>query len=70
MMNLNKQQQQPIQKLNIPKTPQHVFFKKNDDTNKANAMDAVETAEAQGPVKKVKHIDELYSKTFLDDYFT
>ena len=68
MMNLNKQQ--PIQKLNIPKTPQHVFFKKDDDTKKANATDAVEATEAQRPVKKVKHIDELYSKTFLDDYFT
>ena len=69
MMNLNKQQQ-PIQKLNIPKTPQHVFFKKDGDAKKANATDAVEATEAQRLVKKVKHIDELYSKTFLDDYFT
>jgi hypothetical protein len=57
--------------LNIPKTPQQVFLKKDEDVNKANAVDAVNATEAQHhSIKKVKHIDKLYSKTFLDDYFT
>ena len=59
-MNLSKQP--PIPKLNISKTPQQVFLKKGDGI--------VDTNKAPHSIEKVKNIDELYSKTFLDEYFT
>ena len=65
MQNFNKQQPKP--KINIPKTPQQIFLKKVD-TFKPQPHPQI-TLEVLKPVKTVKHIDELYSKTFLDDYF-
>jgi hypothetical protein len=71
MQNFNKQQPKP--KINIPKTPQQLFLKKVD-TFKPQPHPHPHphpqiTLEVLKPVKTVKHIDELYSKTFLDDYF-
>lgn len=54
MQNFNKQQAAP--KFHIPKTPTNLFLKKDNDIKQ--------------PIKIVKHIDELYSKTFLNDYFS
>jgi hypothetical protein len=60
------QQPQPHPQLTIPKTPEHLFLK-NKDTNHAAipAAAAIDTS-----LKKVKYIDELYTKQFLDEYFT
>lgn len=66
MQNFNKQQPRP--KINIPKTPQQIFLKKVD-TFKQPQLQPQITQEVLKPVKTVKHMDELYSKTFLDDYF-
>ena len=63
MQNFNKQQPKP--KINIPKTPQQLFLKKVDTFKPQPQI----TLEVLKPVKIVKHMDELYSKTFLDDYF-
>jgi hypothetical protein len=60
------QQQQP--QLNIPKTPEQLFLK-NKDTNRA-AIPAAAAAAIDTSLKKVKYIDELYTKQFLDEYFT
>jgi hypothetical protein len=54
MQNVNKQQAMP--KIRIPKTPQNLFIKKGEEVK-------------QSP-RVVKHIDELYSKAFLNDYFS
>jgi hypothetical protein len=62
MKNFNKQQPKP--KINIPKTPQNIFIKNREETNAPKV-----THDIQKPVTPSKHIDELYSKTFLDDYF-
>jgi len=45
-------------KIHIPKTPQNLFIKKGDEFKQ----------EVKQPPRIVKHIDELYSKTFLNDY--
>ena len=69
MQNFNKQQPKP--KINIPKTPQQLFLKKVD-TFKPHPYPHPHpqiTLAVLKPVKTVKHIDELYSKTFLDEYF-
>jgi hypothetical protein len=62
MQNFNKQQPRP--KINIPKTPQNIFIKNGHVTNTPKI-----TNDIQKPITISKHIDELYSKTFLDDYF-
>jgi len=66
MQNFNKQQAKP--KINIPKTPQQLFLKKGDDVKQQQQKPQIQL-EALKPVKTVKYIDELYSATFLDDYF-
>jgi hypothetical protein len=63
MHNFNKQQKP---KINIPKIPQQLFLKKGDEVKQQQPQIQLE---ALKPVKTVKHIDELYSATFLDDYF-
>ena len=60
-MNTNKTH--PIVKMNIPKTPQQVFLKKHNE---------IKNTEDNNPTKSievVKHIDQLYKKTFVDEYF-
>jgi hypothetical protein len=47
-------------KIHIPKTPQNLFLKKGDEVKQ----------EVKQPIRIVKHIDQLYSKTFLTDYFS
>lgn len=64
MQNFNKQQPKP--KINIPKTPQQIFLKKVDNVKQPQPQI---TQEVLKPVKTVKHMDELYSKIFLDEYF-
>ena len=64
MQNFNKQQPKP--KINIPKTPQQLFIKKADDVKQQQQQIHLEPLK---PIKTVKHLDELYSATFLDDYF-
>lgn len=66
MQNFNKQQPRP--KINIPKTPQQIFLKKVDNVKQQQQQPQIHL-EVLKPVKTVKHIDELYSKTFLDNYF-
>ena len=66
MQNFNKQQPRP--KINIHKTPQQIFLKKVDTFKQPQPQPQI-TQEVLKPVKTVKHMDELYSKTFLDDYF-
>lgn len=68
MQNFNKQQAKP--KINIPKTPQQLFLKKGDDVKQQQQKQQPQIQlEALKTVKTVKYIDELYSATFLDDYF-
>jgi hypothetical protein len=73
MQNFNKQQPRP--KINIPKTPQQLFLKKVDTFKQPLQQQTQQQQQPQihlevlKPVKTVKHIDELYSATFLDDYF-
>ena len=64
MQNFNKQHPRP--KINIPKTPQQLFLKKGDEVKQEQSQVIKEVIQ---PVKKVKHMDDLYSKTFLDHYF-
>jgi len=59
---------QPQPQLNIPKTPEHLFLK-NKDTNH-QAIPAAAAVTIDTSLKKVKYIDELYTKQFLDEYFT
>uniref|UniRef100_A0A6C0EZ22 Uncharacterized protein n=1 Tax=viral metagenome TaxID=1070528 RepID=A0A6C0EZ22_9ZZZZ len=56
-------QQHKQQQFNIPKTPEQLFIK-NKDINHP-AIPATNTS-----LKTVKYIDELYTKQFLDEYFT
>ena len=77
MPNFNKQQPRP--KINIPKTPQQLFLKKADKVKQPQPQPQQQQQqqqpqqqnqlEALKPLKTFKHIDELYSVTFLDDYF-
>lgn len=71
MQNFNKQQPKP--KINIPKTPQQLFIKKVDNVKQPlqqqTQQQPQQQLEALKPLKTFKHIDELYSVTFLDDYF-
>ena len=62
MQNFNKNQPKP--QINIPKTPQNIFIKNGHVTNTPEITQPV-----QQPITTAKHIDELYSKTFLDEYF-
>lgn len=62
MQNVNKQQVMP--KMHIPKKPQNLFIKSGDEV-----MQKQVKKEVKQPPRVVKHIDELYSKAFLDDYF-
>jgi hypothetical protein len=57
MQNFNKKPAMP--KMHIPKTPQNLFIKKGDEVKQ----------EVKQPIRIVAHIDELYSKAFLNDYF-
>ena len=70
MHNFNKQQPKP--KINIPKTPQQLFIKKADDVKQHQHQHQQQPQihlEQLKPIKTVKHLDELYSSTFLDNYF-
>jgi hypothetical protein len=72
MPNFNKQQPRP--NINIPKTPQQLFLKKADKVKQPQQQQQPQPQqqnqlEALKPLKTFKHIDELYSVTFLDDYF-
>ena len=77
MQNFNKQQPKP--KINIPKTPQQLFIKKTDDDKQHQRQQPQLQHQHQHqpqihleqlkPIKTVKYLDELYSATFLDDYF-
>ena len=68
MQNFNKQQPKP--KINIPKTPQQLFIKKADDDKQHQHQHQPQIhLEQLKPIKTVKYLDELYSATFLDDYF-
>ena len=66
MQNFNKQQPRP--KINIPKTPQQIFIKKVDNVKQQQQQQQIHL-EVLKSIKTVKHIDELYSKIFLDEYF-
>jgi capsule polysaccharide export protein KpsC/LpsZ len=66
MNNFNKQK--PMPKINIPKTPRQLFLKKAGDVNQSQQQPQIHLDELK-PIKTVKYIDELYSSTFLDDYF-
>ena len=76
MNNFNKQQQ-PRPKINIPKTPQELFLKKAGEVNQPQQQQPQQQQQQQPqiqleklkPIKTVKYIDELYSATFIDDYF-
>lgn len=57
MQNFNKKPAMP--KMHIHKTPQKLFLKRGDEVKQ----------EVKQPTRIVAHIDELYSKTFLNDYF-
>jgi hypothetical protein len=59
---LRGQQQHKLQQFNIPKTPEQLFIK-NKDINHPDIPVKVS-------LKTVKYIDELYTKQFLDEYFT
>lgn len=63
-------QPQPQQQLNIPKTPEHLFLKNKDTNHPAIPAAAAAAAAIDTSLKKVKYIDELYTKQFLDEYFT
>jgi hypothetical protein len=52
---------EPIVKLKIPKTSHDLYLKHEKYENKD---------EEDKEVKIVKYIDELYTKKFVDDYFT
>ena len=68
MQNFNKQQPKP--KINIPKTPQQLFIKKTDDDKQHQHQHQPQIhLEQLKPIKTVKYLDELYSATFVDDYF-
>ena len=72
MQNFNKQQPRP--KINIPKTPQQIILNKVDNVKQRQQQQQQQQHPqihlgVLKPVKTVKHMDELYSKTFLDDYF-
>lgn len=55
---------EPIIKLKIPKTPHDLYLKhgKYENHDKDDREDK--------KVKIVKYMDELYTKKFVDDYFT
>lgn len=55
---------EPIVKLKIPKTPHDLYLKHEKDEK-----DDKEDREDK-EVKIVKYMDELYTKKFVDDYFT
>ena len=68
MQNFNKQQPKP--KINIPKTPQQLFIKKTDDDKQHQHQHQPQIHLDQlKPIKTVKYLDEIYSATFVDDYF-
>jgi hypothetical protein len=50
---------------NIPKTPEAVFSKDITNDKKQHQDD-----KKDHEVVEVKYMDELYSKAFLDDYFS
>jgi hypothetical protein len=60
-------------KLNIPITPENVYTNtsigKHDASANAN-VDTTTTTNTQLHIKNVKYIDELYSSSFMDDYFS
>jgi|APGre2960657423_1045063.scaffolds.fasta_scaffold831785_1 hypothetical protein len=52
---------EPTIKIKIPKTPHDLYLKYEKYENKD---------EEDKEVKIVKYMDELYTKKFVDDYFT
>ena len=52
-----------MQPVNIPKTPSELYLKHKN-------YDNIEENEADKEVIIVDYIDELYSKEFIDEYFT
>jgi hypothetical protein len=59
MQNVNKQQAVYPPKIRVPKTSPNLLIKKGEEVKK----------EVKQPPRVVKHIDELYSESFLNDYF-
>jgi hypothetical protein len=51
-----------MQPVKIPKTPSELFLKNKNYNN-------IQDNDANTDVIIVKHIDELYTKDFIDDYF-
>jgi hypothetical protein len=58
-------------KLNIPITPENVYTSigKHNDNAIADA-NAHANTDTHTHAKKAKYLDELYSATFTDDYFS
>ena len=52
-------------KLNIPITPENVYTSAG-----VGKHDATRDARVNADTKDVKYIDELYTATFMDDYFS
>jgi hypothetical protein len=64
-------------KLNIPITPENVYTNtsigKHDASADASAdanVDTTTNTNTQLHIQNVKYIDELYSSSFMDDYFS
>ena len=55
---------EPTIKIKIPKTPHDLYLKHEKYENKD------EEDKEDKEVKIVKYMDELYTKKFVDDYFT
>ena len=60
-------------KLNIPITPENVYTNTSIGKPNSDDVDELKKKEKQKQlslVKNVKYLDELYSTTFTDDYFS
>jgi hypothetical protein len=58
---------EPTIKIKIPKTP-HDLYLKHDKYENKDEEDKEDKEDKE--VKIVKYMDELYTKKFVDDYFT
>jgi hypothetical protein len=60
-------------KLNIPITPENVYTNTSIGKHNASAdanVDTTTNTNTQLHIQNVKYIDELYSSSFMDDYFS
>jgi hypothetical protein len=58
-------------KLNIPITPENVYVNTSIGKYNSDDVDEPKKKEKQSPLEKnAKYLDELYSTTFTDDYFS